>query len=743
MANDKFRKIGLWHVAAFLPLAGAAVAAEPLTLSNRGLTAQLDPASGRIVGVENRLTGERLELAERTPFDLVVDGRALGPGELTLAEARTEGDPRFVFRGESLEIALGLRLPPDRDFLEKTLRVTNRGTAPVRLDRVRLIEAEFPANRLFVHPHRDPSVYAWLIDAFLRGERGGLYAGIENPFAELVAPSGRVELVYAPRWTLAPGETFVSEPAFLGAYKKEGIYAFKELGRLARAVRAGGTPPLTMRLEQEVLDWGEVWAMQEFVEALQPPPDYGRPGYYLRAIGPAGSVSDAKAFADFIAALGHVPHIEWNSWVTDKDSGAPSLIARAADGHPRIEPNEAWREIADYARSKGIRSGTMEAVPNPFYGAREDWLVRDAGGRPWGDGRTVCLADPRFMKAYLDAYDRLVRERELCMLAWDSPTWMWLRWPEPVYECHATGHGHSPGDVRYAVWRNLMDLFAGLRERHSKLALRVAAGLQPGYPWILKDLMEHHTSFYDNEPGGSWWRSRNTRFIPAYKCATTMVARSWPYLRYNFFRSLSIADHAMIWGVLARGGDRLRAGDDVYGQWGLPMEDDQRAFFRTWMDWADRNVAYLRVRRDLFREPWGDAALDREHVDMEGNFPWPDPQLHGSAHCIGDRGFVFLFNPSRGTRVAALPVNHWLGLAAGDRFAVNEIFPDEARRHGAWGRGDTCRIAVPPGTAMVLEIAPAGAGDVPAAPSPPADAPVDKAFYAWDEIPWREIDAPP
>jgi hypothetical protein len=262
--------------------------------------------------------------------------------------------------------------------------------------------------------------------------------------------------------------------------------------------------------------------------------------------------------------------------------------------------------------------------------------------------------------------------------------------------------------------------------------MRVAAGLQPGYPWILKDLIEHHTSFYDHEPGGSWWRSRNQLFIPAYKCTTTMAATTWPQLQYNFFRSLSIADHAMLWGV-----------DVSIGRFGLPMEEDQRRFFRKWMNWADQNLAFLRVRRDLFREPWGDEAINANHVDMEGSFPslpGDDPQLHGSAHCIGDRGFLFLFNPSRQARTARIPVNHWLGLTKGAHFAVREIFPSDGRPCGAFQRGEVMDVPTSPGAAMVLAIEPATQPTTRGRPAaPPDDTPVDPAFYEWSQIPWREI----
>jgi hypothetical protein len=709
------------------------------TLENRGLSIGIDDQAGTITSVKNELTSETYAVAEVSPFGLLVDDRPIHAANFELQHATTDNGPQIRFTDGDLEVAIAWRNSPERHFIEKVLRITNNGDSPRRIDRVALLDLRIDPNRLFLHQHEDPSVYRWLINVYLRAEQGGLFAGIENPFSELAKSSGRVELSYRPNWLLAPGEAFECEPAFLGAYRKEHIYAFKELGRLAATVRAGGTPPLTMRMEQEILDWGEIWAMQAYIESIQPPQTYRREGYYLRAIGPIKDVATSKAFVDKIARLGHIPHIEWNTWIRSEQSQAPrrpAIVVTAKDGQPRIEPNPAWVDVANYARNHGIFSGSMEAVPNDFYKARAEWLVRDQDGGPAGDGKRVCLANSDYIEWYINEYVRLVSNYDLYMLAWDSPAWLWNQFPEPSYECHSTAHGHPVGDCRYHVWRNLMRLFSELHRRHPQLAMRIAAGLQPGYPWILKDLIEHHTSFYDHEPGGSWWRSRNLRFIPAYKCGTNMTASTWPQLRYNFFRSLAIADHAMIWGV--------SIDPKNPHQFDLPTEPEQQEFFRKWLDWADKNIEYLRVRRDLFREPWGDDAINANRVDMEGNFPWPDPQIHGSAHCIADRGFIFLFNPAKMERAAAIPVNHWLGLSDGKRYAIREIFPADDRALGAYNRGDTLVVQLDRGSAMVLAVGPTNDVAVlkDGAVEPESHLPVDKAFLKWEEIPWEEIKIP-
>ncbi len=717
-------------------------------VENRGLTLTLGEDSGRILAVDNRLTTESYELLEPLPLRLVVDGAPLGE-EFELTARYLDADPTFVYHAGDLATSVTWRVRPDKDFVEKEISITNHGTCPVMLDEVTVFHFRLPSNAMMVHPHHDPSDAAWLINLFLRGERGGLYAGVENPFVELVRPTfWEFEFTYRPGWRLEPGATFVSEPGFLGTYAMQGIYAFKELHKLANMVRReigrdynNEARPLTMRIDQEVLDWGEVWAMQDFMQTIMPPQTFKKPGYYLRAIGPVDDVEESKTFAEMIAGIGHIAHIEWNTWFQLDDPGSPAIWIDSSGGELRLRPNEGWSEMVRHALEQGVYSGTMEGQPHPGYHARADWLRRARDGSYLHQSRalngeftrmSVCLANPAFFDWYAEQYDGLIREYDLYMLAWDDSGGYLRTKYYSGYECWAENHGHPPGDAAFYVWRNWMGFFRRMHELHPQLAMRVASGLQRGYPWILKDLIEHHTDFYDYGPGASWWRSVNYRFIPPYKCTSTMAAGTWDELHYNFFRSFSIAPQAMIWGVDVR-----------YGWPGIPQTPEQHAFFRKWMAWADENIEYLRVRRDLFREPWGDKRLDAVHVDMEANFPWDDPQLHGTAHCIGDRGFLFIFNPAEMVRVAEIPLSDWIGLEAGAAYDLREIYPGEGVALGRYDRGASARIAVPADTVMLIEISPAGAGAAPGAPNLPADAPVDRAFYGWSEIPWGEIMAQP
>lgn len=165
--------------------------------------------------------------------------------------------------------------------MEKLLTITNRSPQPLVLDTIVLCQVSFdpaPVQVLFhragfvsTHPLISPDVP---INLFLRDSGGGFFFGIENPYFGLVRSGARFSLQFQPRWLLPIGESFTSDPAFLGAYKSEGIYAFKR----TQAARAGSAP---LTGAQEILDWGEVWAMQDLLQhVLSPgrPPGAGYPG---------------------------------------------------------------------------------------------------------------------------------------------------------------------------------------------------------------------------------------------------------------------------------------------------------------------------------------------------------------------------------------------------------------------------------------------------------------------------------
>ncbi|MGI8966755.1 MAG: hypothetical protein ACR2H1_11805 [Limisphaerales bacterium] len=122
---------------------------------------------------------------------------------------------------------------------------------------------------------------------------------------------------------------------------------------------------------------------------------------------------------------------------------------------------------------------------------------------------------------------------------------------------------------------------------------------------------------------------------------------------------------------------------------GIPKADKQT--IKHWLDWGGTNVAYLKVRKDL--PDWPAAG-----------------KVDGSAHIIGQRGLIFLFNPNKeaanGNFVLSTAA---IGLEKGKRFVVSQSYPAaEKSLEANWEQ--TVKWEIPGQSVCILEIAPKKSG---------------------------------
>ena len=114
------------------------------------------------------------------------------------------------------------------------------------------------------------------------------------------------------------------------------------------------------------------------------------------------------------------------------------------------------------------------------------------------------------------------------------------------------------------------------------------------------------------------------------------------------------------------------------------------AWLSGWLEWTARNKELLRHTKQILGQP-GLGKID------------------GSAMIDGDHGYVFLFNPDPRALAASIALDATIGLTATARYSVREVYPLLGRAHatrpGFSRRGDTLRLQLAGGTAMVLEVA--------------------------------------
>ena len=200
------------------------------------------------------------------------------------------------------------------------------------------------------------------------------------------------------------------------------------------------------------------------------------------------------------------------------------------------------------------------------------------------------------------------------------------------------------------------------------------------------------------------WHNQNDRFRPVAKNYCAIFGEAPAAFQYNVISAVSMSAYTQV-------------GPGFKGL----ANPENRAFLAKWRAWASEHHAFLKVKRDLFDCP-GDSAVD------------------GSAHMIGDRGFVFLFpggfdrnGPQAGSVRAAIPLHRWIGLdenhSAG--YAVRELYPRAGADLGVHRYGEDVLCDVPRDSAVVLAVEPAAPGSMPRRPTlPESQDPAVRAFPA-------------
>jgi hypothetical protein len=169
------------------------------------------------------------EWSVRTPypfsgigFNLITDNgvvRAESSVEVRTSKEGVELD----FTEGRLEITLHYSLGTDDRFIEKWLTIKASDGKPYFLKSVVL---ENMSSDVFseIHFHDDNTIWHCPINLFLRGEKGGCFAGIEYPYWDLEQKEEGFRLGYEPNYQVSAGEVNTSEKYFIGIYRKEGIH---------------------------------------------------------------------------------------------------------------------------------------------------------------------------------------------------------------------------------------------------------------------------------------------------------------------------------------------------------------------------------------------------------------------------------------------------------------------------------------------------------------------------------------
>ena len=719
---------------------------QTLNLENHFVAVEIDRESGAVRSIRDKELNTTYAFAG-TGFEVTTATGTVRALRTLSAEVRG-GEAVLRFAGGGLEVNVHYTLGVEDRFVEKWLETKATDGKPYFLKTVVLEDA---ATTVFqeIHFHDDQTIWHCPINLFLRAEKGGCFAGLEYPYWELTQMGTEgFRLGYQPNYQAAAGEVNVSEKYFIGVYRKEGIQRVSQgpypgRGRspllswghtgLGQHFKNGRIPAEVTDVLPEVLDWGEVWAMQAFIRRIQPDdlqlPEDGywvwQNGWWAGLFDPKPEILDtlkASGIHDVMTAhtwygRGNHPNLEAYLYKMRIDPpGFPqdAAVAGLAGNNPSagwhapqevkpdaFKPGEftadfkappAMQKFIDYGKQVGVHVSSF-AVPGLLFEAKPEWRSIDEKGNPslYLFGRGVsCPASDDYMKHALALHEAVFGQYQPRWWGWDG---RWLSYfevaqyrPGPLGcgsdPCHAKNHGHLPGDNLYKEWKNIQTFLKAIREKHPRLCLEAYYGLKRGEPWALRYLNAADNYYETNGADMNRyqaWHNQNDRFRPVYKNYCAIFGEAPAQFQYNVISTLGMSSYCQI-------------GPGFKGL----AHAENREFLKKWRDWASQNYRYLKVKRDLFDCP-GEAAID------------------GSAHIIKDRGFLFLFAMGKQAARASIPLNRWLGLdeTPAALYRVKEIYPREGADLGVYRYGDELLHDMPEGAAVILALEPAASGSMP------------------------------
>lgn len=724
----QFGRVAVWWGLAFSLGSAAAVAQAPVSLENAALRAELG-ARG-LISLTDRARGDTHRF-RTDEFSVTLDGERYESGTLGNPLRRVEARRvTYAWSAGPYQLDVVYELEPDWRFVSKQLRVTGPRGAGYRVDEVTVFRAALDESPVeaFVPPTARPRVGTADYGAALRFADGrGLLAVVQNPFLQVLRDAdrrGEFALRYAPAmsWRTADG-TFAADRGLLAPYRLTGR---RQPLHMTPEWRYGAAD------EAPGLDEAEVATFTDLVRAflLHRPqrPTNIFVGWcvndYQIDIATAAGRAEYRRVMDRAAELGaeYVLFAPTNSALSRRVESADdwsweNLLwlglgqrLRRNEWDPRRDAVPASvQEMLDYARSRNLKLVAYVYPVVPF-AQNPEWLVRSPrdSTRFYADLGVRSLQD-WLIETLVAFYHRTgiggyAFDHTFLNYPGTSPYAQWWGWrrvmeelrrriPDIVIDGRQAYHLYGPwswlaGSYPHPTFNDEQpESFVPFPDVHfdrvSAARQRYTAYLYRNYEFapneIVPGFITHQTPRIDDT--GRMPEIRTERDI----FPTPFRLRDWDYLgwRYSLLSSIATGGWNNVLNMIpARDTAEFRH---------LSPEDIE--WFRRWIAWTDHNKDFLRRTRAILGQP----ALGK---------------LDGTAAMVGDRGYVFLFNPNGRRLDAALPLDSTIGLTQGVRYVVRELYPLDGRfvgkpEAGVWTRGDRLPVAMDGGSARVLEIAPA------------------------------------
>ncbi|MGA2259375.1 MAG: hypothetical protein ABSG53_32270, partial [Thermoguttaceae bacterium] len=715
-------------------LSAAAHGAEQFTLDNGEISAVFDSRGLVQLALPN---SPSLLLANDSAL-LTVNGEKLAAPDLRRLDAKQQKESvTYTYQAGDKQLQVVYELKAGWKFVSKRLVLTLSPGSTIRVDAAEVFHAELKTSVA-----REQKASSTSGAVFLRlGESAatpkcGAFFVLQNPFLKWQRKERQVAMAYLPdlEWRAAYGP-FASDRVCIGLYALGGVvFHMHDIGEwtyLRDPQRAFEVLPALDRAEFDaVTACVDAFALFRPTRSLRMHVPWCENDYQIDVATPEGR-TEWKRILDQAAAVGceHSLFTPANSVVAPLKDNADAwgwenclwlgLGQKIRKGEWDIAKDPippSIQEMLDYARSKKVK---LVAYAYPTLGWKQNpewtaWCQGKTGGYVGADTGVRSFQD--WFVDQLVAFQQRTGISGYCFDHW------WIAY-EPTKE------GLNPTS-KYAQWYGCRRILEELRRRIPDVVIDGRQQYQWFGAWTWLGGSYPHPTTNDEQPGSfknfpdlhfsrvsgdrqrwaSWYYHMEQftpwELVPGYMTHQTprndaqggcvrdraFQTRDWDYLgwRYSVISSIGTApfNHVV---------DLLPARDETEFERFRP-EDQQ--WLRQWMDWTDAHRATLHHLRPIIGPP----VLGR---------------VDGTAAVVGDRGFVFLFNPNYRALDAQFGLDAGIGLTEGDGFVLRELYPRPGRllgkpHAGLWHRGDKVSLPIKGPQALVVEVVPATSLELPA-----------------------------
>jgi hypothetical protein len=611
-------------------------------------------------------------------------------------------------------------LKPGWRFVSKQLFLSATTEDPFRVERVEPFRGTIQGD-----PGQEQRVRS---GSFLRFRAGsaasesapgyGMFFALQNPFLQWRREGGAISMAYAPgmEWKQEYG-AFESDRVCIGTYSLSG---FRHPAGVAPEWKFNTNP------NRGTIDMAEVEAMTECVRAFL----LFRPNESLRVhvgwclndyqvdVGTVEGRTEYKRIIDQAAAVGmrHLLYTPTHGGLTslrdNRDAwGWENLLwlnlgqkIRKNEWDPRKDDvPDSVQEMIDYSNSRGIKLLAYVYPSLPFM-QESDWTrwTPNPGGYAGADTGIRTFQDWLI--------DQMVAFHAKTGISGFSFDHWWI--------------AYDNATSKYAQWHGCRRILEELRKRIPDVVLDGRQQYHQFGVWTWLAGSYPHPFGTDEQPVSivafpdlhwsrvsgnrqrwvSWWFRMNqftpTEILPGFMTHQSQRSdasgtvhrdrfrpRDWDYLGWKFSVISSVATapfHHVLNYLPARDPDEFKH---------FPETD--RKWLRDWLDWTDHNFETLRRVRHII----GQAEIGR---------------VDGTAAFLGERGFIFLFNPNYRPLPAAFTLDGSIGLERGAEFLVRQLYPDAEKgrlipmnSRPFWRHGEKVVLPMPGTDALVLEVIPA------------------------------------